>query len=223
MIEYVSIPNSVQIIGEGAFMRCSTLAEVAIGEGVTAIKREAFSDCLSLQIVTLPSSIKTIGASAFSGCGNLLFISLNEGLETIDSYAFYGCTYISAISLPTTLKSIGDKAFLDCYSLSIVRNNSPLEVVAGATTNGYVAYYANEVMTTLVAGNKISSNTLLVGNGTIRLVNVKNQKLSLYNLVGSALYEGTIPSDDFTLSSIPCGLYLVSLSGRVEKVMISNP
>ena len=67
-----------------------------------------------------------------------------------------------------------------------MRNNSPLEVVAGATTNGYVAYYANEVMTTLVAGNKISSNTLLVGNGTIRLVNVKNQKLSLYNLVGSA-------------------------------------
>lgn len=223
MIEYVSIPNSVQTIGEGAFMRCSTLAEVAIGEGVTAIKREAFSDCLSLQIVTLPSSIKTIGASAFSGCGNLLFISLNEGLETIGSYAFYGCTYISAISLPSTLKSIGDKAFLDCYSLSIVRNNSPLEVVAGATTNGYVAYYANEVMTTLVAGNKISPNTLLVGNGTIRLVNVKNQKLSLYNLVGSALYEGTIPSDDFTLSSIPCGLYLVSLSGRVEKVMISNP
>lgn len=222
-VEYVFIPNSVRTIGEGAFFRCISLEEVAISEGVTSIKREAFSDCVSLQIVSLPSSIKAIGSSAFSGCSSLLFILLNEGLETIDSYAFYGCSYISAISLPSTLKSISDKAFLDCYSLATVRNNSALDVEVGSTKHGYVAYYATDVMTTLVAGNKISPNTLLVGNGTIRLVNVKNQKLSLYNLVGSALYEGTIPSDDFTLSSIPCGLYLVSLSGKVEKVMISNP
>jgi hypothetical protein len=222
-VEYVSIPNSVQMIGEGAFFRCLSLAEVAIGEGVNIIKRDAFSDCISLQIVSLPSSVKTIGSSAFSGCSNLFYISLNEGLETIDPYAFYGCSYISAVSLPSTLKSIGDKAFLDCYSLSMVRNNSPLDVEVGSTSHGYVAYYADDVLTTLVAENKISSNILSTANGELRFINVRNQNLVLYNLLGNTLYNGIIPSDDFTLSSFPCGLYLVSLSGRVEKVMISTP
>ena len=220
-VEYVSIPNSVQMIGEGAFFRCLSLAEVAIGEGVNIIKRDAFSDCISLQIVSLPSSVKTIGSSAFSGCSSLFFIALNEGLETIGSYAFYGCSNISVITLPSTLVSIADKAFLDCISLTTVTNNSSLDVVAGLDTHGYVAYYATNVFTTLVADVDSPLEHIIVEEGMLRVVRAENQLVAIYDLLGNSIYQGVIPTDDFKIVTFP-GLYLVDLQGRVEKVLISK-
>ena len=61
-----SIPDSVTSIGSSAFMGCSSLTSVTIGNGVTSIGAWAFSNCIDLTIVTIPSSVTSIDNQAFS-------------------------------------------------------------------------------------------------------------------------------------------------------------
>ena len=48
----VSIPNSVEVIGEGAFYRCRALTSIVIPAGVTTIETLAFHYCKALKFVT---------------------------------------------------------------------------------------------------------------------------------------------------------------------------
>ena len=48
----VSIPNSVKVIGEGAFSRCRALTSIVIPAGVTTIETLAFHYCKALKSVT---------------------------------------------------------------------------------------------------------------------------------------------------------------------------
>ena len=67
----VTIPDSVTAIGLGAFGSCSSLTSVTIPEGVTSIGGYAFVECASLTTVTIPGSVTGIGEGAFSGCASL--------------------------------------------------------------------------------------------------------------------------------------------------------
>ena len=219
-VEQVVIPNSVQTIKDGAFFRCTSLADVTIGSGVTSIMRDAFSDCTSLEVIKIPSNVKTIGGSAFSGCTNLFYLILNEGLETIDSYAFYGCSSIFSVLLPSSLKSIGEKAFYDCVSLSSVLNESSLEIELGSESNGYVAYYANEILTTDILEVGVVEGQIVVEKSVLRFFNMGNRVIEVFDIVGNCVYRGVVPHEDFSLGELKSGVYLVNHSGMVEKVLL---
>jgi hypothetical protein len=219
-VEQVVIPNSVQTIKDGAFFRCTSLTDVTIGSGVTSIMRDAFSDCTSLEVIKIPSNVKTIGGSAFSGCTNLFYLILNEGLETIESYAFYGCSSIFSVLLPSSLKSIGEKAFYDCVSLSSVLNESPLEIELGSESNGYVAYYANEILTTDILEVGVVEGQIVAEKSALRFFYMENRIIEVFDIVGNCVYRGVVPHEDFSLGGLKSGVYLVNHSGMVEKVLL---
>lgn len=219
-VEQVVIPNSVQTIKDGAFFRCTSLTDVTIGSGVTSIMRDAFSDCTSLEVIKIPSNVKTIGGSAFSGCTNLFYLILNEGLETIESYAFYGCSSIFSVLLPSSLKSIGEKAFYDCVSLSSVLNESPLEIELGSESNGYVAYYANEILTTDILEVGVVEGQIVAEKSALRFFYMENRTIEVFDIVGNCVYRGVVPHEDFSLDGLKSGVYLVNHSGMVEKVLL---
>ena len=219
-VEQVVIPNSVQTIKDGAFFRCTSLTDVTIGSGVTSIMRDAFSDCTSLEVIKIPSNVKTIGVSAFSGCTNLFYLILNEGLETIESYAFYGCSSIFSVLLPSSLKSIGEKAFYDCVSLSSVLNESPLEIELGSESNGYVAYYANEILTTDILEVGVVEGQIVAEKSALRFFYMENRTIEVFDIVGNCVYRGVVPHEDFSLGELKSGVYLVNHSGMVEKVLL---
>ena len=68
----VVIPDSVTVIGGGAFWGCESLKEITIPDSVTEIGGHAFYYCLSLKEITIPDSVIDIGECAFKGCEDLV-------------------------------------------------------------------------------------------------------------------------------------------------------
>ncbi len=65
----VTIPDTVECIGENAFSECIGLASITIPEGVRIIEQRAFYDCQNIRSISLPKSIEKIGKEAFYGVG----------------------------------------------------------------------------------------------------------------------------------------------------------
>ena len=106
----VTIPNSVKIIGDGAFRDCSSLTSVTIPNSVTRIGRQAFEDCSSLTSITIPNSVTSIGYSAFNSCSGLTSITIPNSVTEIGDWAFYGCENLTSVTVPSHT-TIGEDAF----------------------------------------------------------------------------------------------------------------
>ena len=115
----VTIPEGVQSIGDrGAFWGCNSLTSLTLPSSLQSIGDGAFSGCSSLTSLTLPSSLQSIGYGAFDGCNSLTSLTLPSSLQSIGDYAFGWCSSLTSLTLPSSLQSIGDSAFYGCDSLS---------------------------------------------------------------------------------------------------------
>lgn len=130
----ISIPESVNSIGEYAFYNCTSLAEINIPDGITAISTSMFSTCSSLAKVKIPRGVTTIGSEAFIQCSSLTSIDLPDGITSIAEKAFKKCTSLASIRLPKNLTAIGDQAFMNCSALT------SMQLPAGVTNIGASAF-----------------------------------------------------------------------------------
>ncbi|MCB6590149.1 leucine-rich repeat domain-containing protein [bacterium 210702-DFI.5.13] len=112
-IESVELPDSLRIIGEGAFSHCDKLKSVKFGNGIEKIGNQNddeggfFAYCTELEKIEFPPSLKYLGQGAFYGCKNLRRVRFNDGLKVIDKDAFNYCTNLKEVTLPYSLQEIG--------------------------------------------------------------------------------------------------------------------
>ena len=99
-IKTVRIPNSVEIIGDGAFSWNTNLTTVTGGE-----------------------NLKEIGDAAFYNCINLNSFNFEKNLEKIGNDAFL-YTGLKEITLNQNIKSIGKSSFSNCYNLTTINYNA---------------------------------------------------------------------------------------------------
>ena len=123
----ITIPASVESIGELAFSGCCRLSRISVSkdnpvydsrENCCAIIETA-SDTLVLGCYNtkIPESVRRIGENAFDGAWFLEDIVIPDSVRVIDDWAFSKCFDLKYIHLPDSLEIIGDAAFYQCASL----------------------------------------------------------------------------------------------------------
>jgi hypothetical protein len=80
----ITIPESVIVIGRGAFEGCTGLTSINIPDSVTMIDENAFRFCRGLTSVVIPASVARIGGAAFAHCTGLTDIVIPESVTDID-------------------------------------------------------------------------------------------------------------------------------------------
>ena len=111
------IPDSVIIIGFGAFEGCSSLRSLVIPDSVTSIGNRAFWWCGSLESLVIPYRVINIGDMAFYGCFSLRSLVISNSVTCIGDDAFWFCSSLRNLVIPDSVTSIGDRAFSGCCSL----------------------------------------------------------------------------------------------------------
>ena len=88
----IVIPNSYNAIAEEAFKDVKIITKVTIPSSVQSIGNSAFEGCINLETVIFAaeSSLNSIGEKAFYGCSKLKNIVIPAGVTTIGNKAFYG-------------------------------------------------------------------------------------------------------------------------------------
>lgn len=119
-IKSVTIPESVEAIGDSAFGGCSNLESVQIGENVKGLGYYAFGGCTSLKEITLPQSVGYIGRRAFNSCYALEEITLPQNLEHIGEGAFYNCSALTDVTVNGNVSRVKEETFSGCSALKSV-------------------------------------------------------------------------------------------------------
>ena len=141
----VKIGNGVTTIGEAAFRALPNLTKVAFGTKVNDIQRQAFQDCVNLQNFTLPDTIQYLRYRCFAGCGKALTavtIPTNKDeLETeLGKAVFADCTKLEAVTFGDTVKTLTGVGFGGTDPLGAGSNDSKY-FDHSYDTGLYAAYY----------------------------------------------------------------------------------
>ena len=113
----VSIPNTIEYIGENAFTSCDNLTSVEIPDSVKTIANSSFNQCINLTTVTLGNSVELI--DGFCDCDKIETITIttttpptlkSEGFRNVD---LLNAIYVPAESMETYKNADGWKNFAD--------------------------------------------------------------------------------------------------------------
>lgn len=121
-ISSLTIPESVEKIGNSAFAKCASLKSV------------------NYNAVNCPSAGESSALSAFSGCDALQSVTIGEEVTVIPPYIFSGLGALRSIAIPRKVTEIGRNAFANCTSVSQVfvdaeNLGTSTEAFTGCTTS----------------------------------------------------------------------------------------
>lgn len=118
----IILPNTLTVLGEGAFLGCQGISKIVIPEGITKIEGYMFTYCAKLEEVVLPKSVTEIGEYAFSACTVLSKINL-DNVEIIGEYAFTSSPKLVSVNIEN-VRTIGDAAFAQTSLKEVTSNGS---------------------------------------------------------------------------------------------------
>ncbi|MBP5201841.1 leucine-rich repeat domain-containing protein, partial [bacterium] len=140
------IPESVKVIGNGAFCGCRGIKNMVIPDSVKTIENGAFCGCSNLESIVIPKSVTTIGENIFNRCDSLVSIKVDKNnpkydsrdncnaiIETDTNVLITGCR---STVIPDSVTEIGFEAFHDCTSLKSMIIPDSVKVINFAAFHG---------------------------------------------------------------------------------------
>ena len=145
IIESVTLPDTVTVISEAAFLNCSALKEINLPESLKEIGDRAFEGCNALSSFTVPKGISRLNKNAFPSNVKTVYFNAENctftGLEadthesaTNGYYSpFYG-TKVEKVIIGSSVKKIPD------YFFYAYENVNRLTLPDGITDIGKYAF-----------------------------------------------------------------------------------
>lgn len=203
--ERVTIPDTVEVVGESAFENNQKVKFVVIPKSVKRLDAYVFWGCNNLEEVVLGKGLTAVDEYSFAGCTGLKQITIPENIQSIDAQAFAGCVNLTDIYIPATVTGIAEDAFLNCDNVTIhadegsvaaqfaqklaeQKNRDPLVTAAPVQTPTAVSRPDTQATTepvstatpapvaTPVPGNVLGS-TIIVGNHALVMVHPGEEKV----------------------------------------------
>ena len=128
-ITSITMPNTIEQIGNRAFYGCESLKSVCLSNNLQSIPNECFVHTALVSIV-IPEGVKTISGSAFMYCYSLESVLLSNTIEIIEGQAFWDCDSLTSIVIPSSVKRLNYGAFFGCDVLQTVILNNGLKTLA---------------------------------------------------------------------------------------------
>jgi len=119
-LKEVVLSEGIAALDNMLLTRAENVEKVTLPSTLETIGEQAFYGCTSLKSIVIPDKVETINSLTFSNCTALTSVVLGEGVTTIDTNAFYDCTSLEKIYFPSSLSSVGEYAFYHCNALSEV-------------------------------------------------------------------------------------------------------
>ena len=140
-------------INASAFLSCTSLVTLILGNNITTIGASAFKGCSNLTSVTFPtSSLTTIGSSAFWGSG-LTSVAIPNSVTSMSDSIFVNCTNLASATLPIngTIKIVPQGSFVNCTSLTSITIPSSYTTIFNDafTVSGLQTVVLNEGLTSI--------------------------------------------------------------------------
>jgi hypothetical protein len=135
-LKWICLPASVEFLGEGAFMDCSSLSSLTFESGskLTEIHPKAFYGCSSLESLCLPAPLQVIDGSALAKT-RISKVTIDEGNRhfrisghyLLDSTGIWVIRYFgsnSTVTLSPSIQILTHHCFLDCGFLCSLKCES---------------------------------------------------------------------------------------------------
>ena len=116
----VILGDSIIALGDKAFYQCDNLKEIIVPNSIKSIGKYCFGECTALENITLGNNLSKIREYTFHNCTTLKNIKIKDNITTIDSCAFFGCSSLINIEMGNNLNHIKNNAFENCSSLSSI-------------------------------------------------------------------------------------------------------
>ena len=131
----VTIPPTITAIGDSAFYKCNTLAEVHISSleswcnlnfsssvsNPLYYARHLFMNDQEITELVIPDGVTEIKNYAFFLGTGFTTVTIPDCVTSIGNYAFAYCSKVASITIGESVTSIGAGAFQDCRSLVTIK------------------------------------------------------------------------------------------------------
>jgi len=195
-ITSMSLPNTLNIIGENAFAGAANLESITFGGGLTTIGAGAFRGATGLKLIKIPASVTSIGAGAFAGCSSLASIEVDPANQKYSStFSFISGSSVSQGSGVLFNKNLtelilypmakGGSEFIVPGTVQIIWPNAfegnlnlvSVEFPDNVLTVGDRAFYNSESLVSLRFGTRLN----LLGSESFAGIRTLSQAIFLGN------------------------------------------
>ena len=188
-ITTMTLPYSINSIGDGAFYACSSLNTVKFNNSSKATGSTCEVDD-GIEEYTY-STLREIPSFCFFKCNALTTLLLPSKIEVIGYEAFNGCISLASTLCLSNIKTIHSRAFQSCVSLSEIYFPTDFFTASDTDIEAHAFNYCNSNLTFYFSGTKSDVSTWVSNH----------PNWGLYSDTSSSSYEYTLNSGDTGMDS----------------------